>query len=173
MAMRDTKRKPPTPFDIERSKLFEDNQITYSTYINSTNNVVSTSGYASTDIPFFQYIPKEKMFDIVSPGELFDKLSILEIKKNKGLEVNKEHNELFIFLKEYMPKISVIYDLLLSSNKSQWDLEDKIRTEENLEDVGRFAILIREFNDTRVGLKNKINYKLNLGYQERKDYKRR
>jgi len=124
------------------------------------------------DVAYNVYIPKEAVFNIVSPGELFDKLSILEIKKERGLKVEKEYNELFLFLKDYISKITAIYDLLLASNKSQWDLEDKIRVEQNLDDVGRFALLIREYNVTRVELKNKINDKLKLGYQEKKDYKR-
>jgi hypothetical protein len=137
----------------------------------STFTYCRTTNLDGSDIPYRQYVPKDRLFDFVSPGELFDKLSILEIKKNKGLKVDYEYSELFIFLKEYMPKISVIYDTLSSSNKSQWDLEDKIRTEVNLDDVGRFAILIREYNDNRVSLKNRINKVLDLGFEEKKEYK--
>jgi hypothetical protein len=115
---------------------------------------------------------KIELFKFVSPGELFDKLSILQIKRDKGLAVEEEYNTLHNFLFEFFPSVSLLFDSLVLSNRTQWDLEDVIRSEKDMSVVGKTAVLIREYNDNRVNLKNKINRKLQMGFEEQKNYKR-
>lgn len=108
-----------------------------------------------------------------SAGDLFDKCSILRVKKEKGLNVP----ELEVFSKEVEeiirdnPTLELFYFRLIESNARQFDLEDVIRVEKNLEKVGQTALLIREYNDNRVALKNKINNIVGE-FEEVKLYKR-
>lgn len=114
---------------------------------------------------------------IYSPGDFLDKWSILNIKKEKGLEVEKEilankpeFNSLFTSRKEN--DALDLYIKLLDSNRYQFDLEDKIRVEKDLSVVGQIALDIRKQNDYRVELKNKINEIFKYAYMEVKEYKR-
>lgn len=110
-----------------------------------------------------------------SPGDLYDKCSILQIKKEKGLEVPE-----FEFVWEEVDEtlknnemLKQLYEQLVKSNTTQFELEDLIRVEKKMNKVGEIALLIREFNDRRVALKNRINKELNYTFQEVKCYKRK
>lgn len=111
---------------------------------------------------------------IYSPGDFLDKYSIIVIKNGKNLNVYKEMVEMktefinLIFNKE----IEELYNILLESNAKQYDLEDKIRVEQNLLIVGQIALDIRKQNDYRVEIKNKINEIAGYKFKEIKDYKR-
>ena len=60
----------------------------------------------------------------VSVGELFDKLSILEIKKAKGLDVDVELNKLSNAYQEYNTVISrYLFTHLKELNSSLWELK--------------------------------------------------
>lgn len=110
-----------------------------------------------------------------SPGDLLDKCSILEIKKNKGLNVLSEYSIIKDeVVKRYfiLPEIEKLYKALVDSNLEQFDLEDLIRVEKNLERVGEIALKIREFNDRRVNYKNIINKLSGESFPEIKSYKR-
>ena len=64
----------------------------------------------------------------VSVGELFDKLSILEIKKAKGLDVDIELRGLTDAYQEYNNTISrYLYIHLKELNSSLWLIEDAKR----------------------------------------------
>lgn len=113
---------------------------------------------------------------LYSPGDLFDKCSILEIKKDKGLDsvlheykAVKEEVEHYIKLE---PDTYNLYAEILESNRKQFDLEDLVRVEKSLEKVGKIALEIREFNDNRVRIKNEINKLCGYQYLEAKRYKR-
>ncbi len=109
-----------------------------------------------------------------SPGDFLDRHTILAIKKDKGLDTEKELEEMKY---EYSLLINVIgvgdvYNELYRSNYIQYELEDKIRVEKDLKMVGQYALDIRERNDRRVELKNKINYICGYKFKELKLYNR-
>ena len=118
----------------------------------------------------------------VSNGEIFDKLSILEVKNEKltnklKLEyVAKEYQ----YLQEVISQIDFslqddIYKRLRDINFSLWDIEDEIRLKEEEEDFGERFIelsrLIYKLNDERFRLKNKINIRTNSDFHEQKGHK--
>ena len=126
----------------------------------------------------------------ISVGELVDKLTILEIKKqkildkNKLIEVNKEHDLLKdIFINEVVAADSAIgHGAKLLSLKSDlyevnlglWHIEDNIRQKEREQDFGQvFVRLARDVyytNDQRFELKAEINNLLGSELKEQKSY---
>ena len=108
-------------------------------------------------------------------GDLLDKCTILEIKSSKGLNVLDEFMKVkFEVYNDYLEKdeaFKTIYMALMRVNREQYELEDKIRVADRLEEVGRIALDIRIHNDERVFLKNEIN-KLAGDNAEVKLYKR-
>lgn len=119
----------------------------------------------------------------ISIGELIDKLSILDIKKNnikdtnKLVYVEKEYNLLMSLSEPFLQKkeIQSLYRELVTVNSELWDIEDKIRDFELLkrfDDV--FINLARKVymtNDKRFSIKNQINELTNSEIKEVKDYK--
>lgn len=118
----------------------------------------------------------------VSNGEIYDKLSILEVKSLKlkdsiKLEyVNKE----FLYLREIIREINFstedeIYVKLKNINFQLWDIEDEIRSKEEQQDFSERFIelsrLIYKLNDERFRLKNQINIKTNSSFKEQKGHK--
>ena len=106
----------------------------------------------------------------VSVGELFDKISILEIKKDKIKDEEKlkyiidEYN----LLKEQMvdkvklnEKLSGLFDTLKDINSKLWVIEDDKRLCEKNSDFGeKFIKLSRDIhflNDKRASIKLEIN----------------
>lgn len=119
----------------------------------------------------------------VSPGELLDKLTILEIKSERITEAAKLRNvrrELDVLNRarnEHLaesPELGALIDLLKSVNESLWDIEDRIRVCEHGGDFGpRFIELARSVyrvNDERAALKRAINELLNSTIVEEKSY---
>jgi hypothetical protein len=117
----------------------------------------------------------------VSIGEIVDKLSILQIKKENISDVNKLYNvnNEFSYLHDIVfneLKISDddYYNLLII-NKSLWDIEDHIRKKEidkSFDD--EFIDLARKVyitNDKRSVIKKEINIKYNSLFVEEKSYK--
>lgn len=118
----------------------------------------------------------------VSIGEIVDKLSILNIKKNniddevKLSNINKE----FLYLHEIVfSKLNISHDeyyvRLLDVNKSLWVIEDKLRDKErNKEFDSEFIELARSVyftNDKRAEIKREINEIYNSTFVEEKSYK--
>ena len=105
----------------------------------------------------------------VSIGELIDKLSILQVKKNKIQNeeklsfVNKEFELLYSFSSEYLndSEILQLYKKLCETNDRLWDIEDELRILETKKtfdsDFIQLARKVYYTNDERFGLKNKIN----------------
>jgi len=117
----------------------------------------------------------------ISIGELVDKITILEIKKNK-LQNSKLENVLkeLSFLRKLMEKhqIEITDDLftqLKEINLTLWNIEDQIRIKEkNKEFDNTFIELARSVyftNDRRSKVKLKINLLLNSNLVEEKSYK--
>jgi len=118
----------------------------------------------------------------VSVGEIIDKLSILQVKKNKisdetKLEfVNKEFGILQNLSSVYLNNIEIesLYNQLIEINSSLWDIEDKLRViEKEKRFEGEFISLARKVyftNDERFRLKNEINLLTFSEIREVKDY---
>lgn len=118
----------------------------------------------------------------ISPGELLDKITILEIKSEHIEDKDKLANvetELKL-LSTIWEKTSQDYDLetlkkeLKENNKALWDIEDKIRIKEFNKEFDRIFIeLARSVyiqNDKRADTKKKINLKLGSIIVEEKSY---
>jgi hypothetical protein len=118
----------------------------------------------------------------VSVGEIVDKLSILNIKKdniNEEVKLNNINKE-FLYLHEIVfSKLNINYDeyyvRLLDINKSLWVIEDKLRDKErNKEFDDEFIELARSVyftNDKRAEIKREINEIYNSTFVEEKSYK--
>ena len=118
-----------------------------------------------------------------SPGELVDKITILEIKAAKISEKVKQSNilyELGVLMKSFEENITVSVKLtdlkreLKKVNESLWDIEDDIRSCERKSDFGSdFIELARSVyfeNDRRASLKKDINILLGSKIIEEKSY---
>ena len=116
----------------------------------------------------------------ISIGELVDKITILEIKKNK-LQNSKLENVLkeLSFLRKLMEKhqIEITDDLftqLKEINLTLWNIEDQIRIKEkNKEFDNIFIELARSVyfkNDKRAEIKKRINLLSNSEITEEKSY---
>lgn len=99
----------------------------------------------------------------VAIGELFDKFTILEIKKKKGLDVQKELDILTEKVQSIKPdRITLSFvSCLHRVNELLWDIEDDKRAHEAKGDFGEkfveLARLVYILNDHRADLKRKIN----------------
>ena len=119
----------------------------------------------------------------VSVGELFDKISILEIKKDKIKDKEKlkyvidEYN----LLKEQMlnkvqlnEKLNGLFDNLKGINSKLWVIEDDKRLCEKNSDFGeKFIKLSRDIhflNDKRASIKLEINNQTGSKIKEIKEY---
>ena len=127
----------------------------------------------------------KKIYSEISAGELFDKISILEIKKNKIKDktkrniVLKELSSLQVTVNENIEKsksLTKLYKKLKSVNLKLWKIEDDIRDCERKCNFGsKFIKLAREVyftNDERSRIKNKINSLTKSNISEVKSYKK-
>tara|TARA_Y100000034_G_scaffold17014_1_gene18500 strand:+ start:164 stop:571 length:408 start_codon:yes stop_codon:yes gene_type:complete len=125
----------------------------------------------------------KKILSEISPGELLDKISILEIKiekvkdKNSLEEIKKEYK----ILKEIQTssinmtgKIKDLFQSVKNVNVKLWNIEDKLRICEKNKDFDKnFIELARSVyfaNDERAELKSKINKILKSNIREIKQY---
>lgn len=119
----------------------------------------------------------------VSWGELFDKLTILEIKKErisdkpKLTNISRELDELLAVSNAHELPDEPLTDLvaeLRSINETLWDIEDDIRTCERMEDFSssfiELARSVYKTNDKRAELKLRINRLLGSELVEEKSY---
>jgi len=119
----------------------------------------------------------------ISPGELLDKITILQIKAErigdpaKVANVNTELAMLSRIWDETVEADAVISALtaeLKSINEALWEIEDDIRDEERNKRFGeRFIELARAVyvtNDDRANAKKKVNLHLNSTIVEEKSY---
>lgn len=113
----------------------------------------------------------------VSNGEIVDKLTILEIKKEKCYDIDKLSNieEELNYLKEIVSSLDVPENLLNSLrevNKKLWDIEDDIRVFEKRfvfdDDFISLARLVYHTNDKRFKIKSEINRITNSNFKEEK-----
>ena len=125
----------------------------------------------------------DKILAEISAGELIDKITILEIKKEKIsnkeklVEVNKELISLNETLKKSINDESKILNFkndLKKINLKLWDIEDGKRSaEKNNKFDEKFIELARsvyKFNDERAKIKLAINNALGSNIKEVKSY---
>jgi len=119
----------------------------------------------------------------VSVGELFDKISILEIKKEKIKDpeklnhINEEYNVLDEQIKKNVnsdEKITKLFHTLKEINSKLWVIEDEKRLCEKNSDFGEnFIQLSRNvhlLNDKRENIKLEINNITGSKIKEVKEY---
>jgi len=125
----------------------------------------------------------KKILSEISIGELLDKISILEIKKEKINnkvdlnEVNKEYKILKSIQNSSIKiegEIEKLFTSIKSTNLSLWNVEDKLRIHEKKKDFGNdFIKLAREvyfYNDKRSKIKAEINKISGSNIREIKQY---
>ena len=118
-----------------------------------------------------------------SVGELIDKMTILEIKKEKISDekslsiIDKEYSSLQVTLQKDVKindEIKKLWNELKKINLKLWEIEDKIRLcEKNKKFDEKFVELARSVyksNDIRSKLKLKINQLTGSNLQEVKQY---
>ena len=119
----------------------------------------------------------------VSVGELLDKISILEIKKNKikDIEKSKFINDEYNLLKKELiknvkndEKLENLFNSLKKINLKLWEIEDEKRLcEKNSEFNEKFIKLSRDvhfLNDNRAKIKLEINNHTGSKIKEIKEY---
>ena len=125
----------------------------------------------------------DKILAEISVGELIDKITILEIKKEKILskeklvDINKELKSLNETMTKYIPnqeEISSYKNDLKNINVKLWEIEDGKRSaEKNKKFDEKFIELARnvyKFNDERAKIKLAINKALGSSIKEVKSY---
>jgi hypothetical protein len=108
-------------------------------------------------------------------GEILDRYSIAILKKERASAENQQEiedltQEIESYKETHEEFINEKIDKLIEINGMIWDLESDIRKgregELGLEEVGRRAIKIREFNKIRVGYKNDVVEVFGEGYKD-------
>ena len=125
-----------------------------------------------------------KIFSEISAGELMDKITILEIKKvkitdpEKQVIINKELNSLHSTYQTSLtpsPELQEQITKLKTINLTLWDIEEGKRECERQKDFGdSFVQLARSVyieNDNRAKIKAEINRLTNSTISEVKSYK--
>ena len=119
----------------------------------------------------------------VSPGELFDRISILEIKQERIQAAEQLVNIRYELgrlraAQARLPKLAAdirrLAEQLKSVNEALWEIEDEIRACEAAQSFGpRFIELARSVyreNDLRAGIKKAINKSMGSAIVEEKSY---
>lgn len=119
----------------------------------------------------------------VSPGELIDKITILEIKQEKIKDQTKLGNinyELKLLAETWRQQnlesatIRKLRDQLRAVNEQLWNIEDEIRLHEAREEFDEHFIelarSVYQNNDWRAELKKQINLSLGSQLIEEKSY---
>ncbi|MDD9941159.1 MAG: DUF6165 family protein [Myxococcales bacterium] len=120
---------------------------------------------------------------IVSPGELLDKISILQIKQSEIRDtaaLAHVEQELSLLVAERdrgipeSPELAALVVRLDRANRTLWDVEDRLRRHERDGDFGAtFIALARSVyhtNDERAAAKRRINELLGSAIVEEKCY---
>ena len=125
----------------------------------------------------------DKILAEISVGELIDKITILEIKKEKITDkeklanVQKELKSLSTTMEKYIPNTNDIINYkkdLKEVNTKLWDIENEKRLcEKNSDFTEKFIKLSRDIhfmNDKRAKVKLKINKTFGSNIEEIKEY---
>lgn len=124
-----------------------------------------------------------KILAEISAGELIDKITILEIKKEKIndkkklIYIEKELlylNKYLEDLKKLKPKLIELINNLKIINEKLWNIEDNIRRKEKLKEFDNefieIARSVYKENDKRSKIKLEINNLTNSDLKEMKSY---
>lgn len=119
----------------------------------------------------------------VSPGELVDKITILEIKSERLTDPQQLRNvtrELGLLRRELQqpgletPVLQRLADQLREVNSELWRVEDDLRERERHSDFGASFIAsaraVYQHNDRRAEIKRRINIELDSDIVEEKSY---
>ena len=119
----------------------------------------------------------------VSPGEVLDKITILEIKSERMSDPDKVHNvkaELSLLQETWNEnirdtrEIQSLHAQLKEINEALWEIEDEIRDKERAKEFDeRFIELARAVyvtNDKRSRVKKELNLHLGSEIIEEKSY---
>jgi hypothetical protein len=120
----------------------------------------------------------------ISPGELIDKITILEIKSQRMTDEAKLHNvrtELALLSETWKASpysatdISAEWSGLRDVNGKLWDIEDRIRDNEREarfdDEFIELARAVYVTNDERAAIKRRINTRLGSALVEEKSYR--
>lgn len=112
----------------------------------------------------------QNIFIPVSIGELYDKISILQIKHAKTIDsfklekINKELDylkEAILDIETFPCEESELFEKLKKTNEELWDIEDAIREKEYKKEFDyafiELARKVYKTNDERSRIKNEIN----------------
>ncbi len=128
------------------------------------------------------------MMTPISPGELIDKITVLQIKKERiqnperRANILRELSMLEETKKKYFPhnlkflkKIAELEASLKKSNEEIWDMGDTIRelgeAKNFNQEFNEMALCIHHSNDKRATAKKEINVLLGSSLIEEKSYK--
>ena len=119
----------------------------------------------------------------VSPGEVLDKITILEIKSERMTDPGKVANvraELALLQETWSQAVQEddvvrrLHDALKEINETLWEIEDDIRDKERVKEFdARFIELARSVyftNDRRSAVKKELNLHLGSQIIEEKSY---
>jgi hypothetical protein len=121
---------------------------------------------------------------LISNGEILDKFSILELKKNKIFDTNKLKNieneilHLKIIYSNIINKYNIfnLYNELRQINELLWNIEDSIRLKEHKKEFDKefieLARSVYKTNDKRADIKKQINYISSSKIIEEKSYEK-
>jgi Family of unknown function (DUF6165) len=120
---------------------------------------------------------------LTAPGELVDKITILEIKTERIQDAGKLKNvrlelETLAAARDQSlappPELAALTAELKRMNAALWDIEDQIRDCERRQDFGpefiRLARSVYHSNDRRAAVKREINELLGSALIEEKSY---
>ena len=117
----------------------------------------------------------------VSIGELYDKYTILQIKKEKINSIDElscittELTYLQPLIDSFKLELEII-EQIKNVNNRLWEIEDNIRIKETKQEFDEefinLARLVYKTNDERYSIKTMINKKFNSVKQEIKSYKK-
>jgi hypothetical protein len=115
----------------------------------------------------------------ISIGELYDKYTILQIKKEKINDIDKLSyiSTELTYLQPFIDHLNLelqMVEKIKNVNKKLWDIEDNIRIKEEKQEFDdefiNLARLVYKTNDERYSIKTAINKKFNSKIQEIKSY---
>lgn len=125
----------------------------------------------------------DNIFVPVSPGEVLDKITILEIKSERMTDPAKVANvrtELALLQETWSQAVQEddvvrrLHDALKEINETLWEIEDDIRDKERVKEFdARFVELARSVyftNDRRSQVKKELNLHLGSQIVEEKSY---
>ena len=108
----------------------------------------------------------------ISVGDYMDRMSILKIKEEKGLDVSKELESYHHKLIDLNVGFEYYLNVIKAINLQLWDLEDVKR--KGVERYSTFesdiALLITQLNDLRHETKKRIDLYFNSDFTEKKSH---